>query len=84
MKIVKLCPFCGSNKIEATKIKNEPLVCLKCKEHFVRPLIFADITTDFKSVTDNIGKTNKKLTELKSVLVKMDKGITALSDLFKE
>lgn len=84
MKIVKLCPICGSDKIGATNIKVEPFVCYKCGKHFIRPILFASEEKEMKKIADNIAKTNKKLTELKSVLTKIDKGIKALSDLFKE
>ena len=84
MKLIKLCPFCGSDKIQPTGFKVEPFVCRKCKNHFLRPVLHVILDKEFKMVADNIAKTNKKLTELKTVLTRIDKGITALRDLFKE
>jgi len=88
MKIVKLCPFCGSDKIEATPIVLEPNFCNKCRKYFDRPLLYMNEEKELKKIADNIAKTNKKLTELKSEL---KKGVRGISDnlleiykLFKE
>ena len=99
MKIIKLCPFCGNDSIKVTKVQLEPFYCRKCKQHFLRPVLFASEMAEMKKIIDNIAKTNKKLGEIKTELHRLGKNNfdgfkniesaierlhISLSDLFKE